>query len=457
MEAFVVYQLKSALCLGLLVIVFLLFARNLTFYRLNRIFLLSAIALSALIPAIHLNLGHAKPAGMATVILDTLFVQDTYTTSGTGHGIDWTHLFAYGYVSVALLFAGFFIYQLTGLFSLIWKNGIHRREGYFQVIIPEKLPAFSFFHILFISDSVSADDRENPVISHEMAHAKQMHSADVLLFELVKIVQWFNPFVYIAQRLLKETHEYLADEAVLEQNSDSAGYRLLLLSQVFGIQPGISNYFNHSLIKKRFAMMTKEKSPLIRQIRYLLVLPVAVLLLLLFSSQEQAFSQEKKTELEAPPPPPPPPPPADITGQTDLKCTNESGETIYFKTDQMPEFQGGGIENVQKYVQMNVTYPENAKKAHVQGKIYVQWIVNEAGRVVDVKVVKSMDVRKAKEVTVVGYTKEEQHNAQAAVGDLEAEAVRVISSMPEWTPGKQDGKPVKVQYTMPIMFILTEK
>ena len=152
---------------------------------------------------------------------------------------------------------------------------------------------------------------ENPVIQHEMAHARQFHSADILLLECVKILQWFNPFIYILQRLLKETHEYLADEAVLEQNSDSAGYRLLLLSQVFGIQPGISNYFNHSLIKKRFTMMSKEKSPIIRQVRYLLVLPVAILLMLFFSSpgnglfpgkQEKAGSSSSAAT--APPPPP---------------------------------------------------------------------------------------------------------------------------------------------------------
>ncbi|MBN1416023.1 MAG: energy transducer TonB [Bacteroidales bacterium] len=455
METFVVYQLKSALCLSLFVFVFLLFVRNLTFYRMNRVFLLSAIILSVLIPAIHVDLFVAKPAGMTTVVFDTLFVNDVFTGSLTEHTLSWKGLITYGYLAVALVFAGFFIYQITGLAILIRKNGTRRQKGYIRVTIPDNLPAFSFFNILFINTSVSADQKDNPVMQHEMAHARQVHSADILLFELFKILQWFNPFVYIAQRLLKETHEYLADEAVLEQNGDSAGYRLLLLSQVFGIHPGISNYFNYSLIKKRFTMMTKEKSPLIRQVRYLLMLPVAVMLLLLFSSKEQAFSQENKTELEVPTPPPPPPPPADDAAYT----TNEKGEIIYFKADQMPEFQGGGMEYVQKYVQQHITYPENAKKAHIQGRVFVQWIVDEKGNVVDVVVLKSVDAgkAKAKEVTVVGYTKEEQHEAQSAINDLDTEAVRVISSMPAWVPGKQDGKPVKVQYVMPIMFALTEK
>jgi TonB family protein len=352
-----------------------------------------------------------------------------------------------------MVFAGFFIYQILGLLAIIRRHGLKRRGSFFIVTIPDNLPAFSFFNILFVNTSVSFDLKGSPVFRHEMAHARQFHSADIILLEIVKILQWFNPFIYIMQRFLKETHEYLADEAVLEQNSDSAGYRLLLLSQVFGIQPGISNYFNHSLIKKRFTMMSKEKSPVIRQVRYLLVLPMAIILLLIFSSQENSFSQEnKKTEEIAPPPPPPPPPPPTSDYEVD-----QAGEKIYYKADQMPEFQGGSLENVRTYVQQNVTYPEAAKKTNTQGKVIVQWIVNEEGRVVDVKVVRSLRSENDKEVVVVGYKEEDQKALQIAIGELDKEAFRVISSMPAWKPGKQDGKPVKVQYTMPIHFALQKK
>jgi TonB family protein len=427
MEAFILYQVKMAFCLSLFVMVYILLVRNLTFYRLNRFFLLSAVALSALIPAIHIDVFSAKPVGMANIMLDTIFVNDSSAGSQANHAISWSTLVTYGYFAVALLFAGFFIYQILGLLALVRRHGIKRRKRSFLITIPDNLPAFSFFNILFINASVSADEDENPVIRHEMAHARQLHSADILLLELVKIIQWFNPFIYILQRFLKETHEYLADEAVLEQNSDSAGYRLLLLSQVFGIQPGISNYFNHSLIKKRFTMMSKEKSPMIRQIRYLLVLPVAVLLLLFFSNPEQAFSQENKKKMEAAPPPPPPPPPPigyEVLG---------NGDSVFFDVDEAPSFQGGGIENVQKYVQEKLTYPREAKELKIQGKVIVQWIVNEKGEVTNVKIVR-------------GVTKE-----------LDQEAFNIIASMPDWKPGIKDGKPVKVQFTMPILFKMMEK
>jgi len=426
MEAFVLYQVKSALCLSLFGVLYFLLVRNLTFYRLNRFFLLSAMVLSAVIPAIHIDFFAAKPAGMASVVLDTIFVNDSSVGSQANHAISLTSVLTYGYYAVTLLFAGFFIYQVLGLLTLVRRHGIKRRNRFFVVTIPDNLPAFSFFNMLFVNASVSADENENPVIRHEMAHARQFHSADILLFELVKIVQWFNPFIYFIQRFLKETHEYLADEAVLEQNSDSAGYRLLLLSQVFGIQPGISNYFNHSLIKKRFTMMSKEKSPFIRQVRYLLVLPMAILLLLFFSNPEQAFSQEKNKKQEIAPPPPPPPPPSGYE-------VMENGDSVYFDVDESPLFQGGGIENVQKYVQQNLIYPPAAKESKIQGKVMVQWIVNEKGKVVNIKIVR-------------GVTKE-----------LDEEVYRIISSMPDWKPGMNDGKPVKVQFTMPVKFAMTEK
>jgi TonB family protein len=426
MEAFMVYQIKSAFCLGLFCIVYLLLIRNLTFYRLNRFYLLSAMIFSIVIPAITIKIPSADKTGMFSVVLDTITINASSEGVGSSLVHPWTGLIKYIYLAISMVFAGFFIYQLQGLLIIIRRHGKQRRGKLLQVTIPDNLPAFSFFNIVFISSSALGDPNGNTVIKHEMAHSRQFHSFDILLLELMKIMQWFNPFIYIIQKLLKETHEYLADEAVLEQNSDPAGYRLLLLSQVFGIQPGISNYFNHSLIKKRFTMMTKKKSPFIRQVRYLLVLPVAILLMLFFSSQENAFSQENKKNQEIAPPPPPPPPPPEFT-------INSNGDSVYMIVDEAPEFQGGGVEKVQDYVQQNLIYPPAAQELKIQGKVFVQWIVDEKGLVTKVKIVRGVSQ------------------------ELDAEVFRIISSMPGWKPGIKDGRPVKVQYTLPVQFATNMK
>ncbi len=441
MEAFMLYQFKSACCLSLFCLGYLLLIRKLTFYRLNRFYLLLAMVLSVVIPFIRISIPVAGQSGIFSVVLDTVTVNASpvgMASSSIPIGITWIQII---YLAVSMGFAGFFVHQLIGLAMIIRRHGITRKGNLFWVSLPENLSSFSFFHVLFVNTSLPSDGNAHAIIQHEMAHARQLHSFDILWLECMKIMQWYNPFLYIIQRFLKETHEYLADEAVLEQNSDSAGYRLLLLSQVFGIQPGISNCFNQSLIKKRFAMMTKEKSPLIRQVRYLLVLPVAAVLIFIFScvKQETAPEQPAHSGNHA------------KTTPVEVDATDD----VFVVVEEMPEFQGGGVENVMTFIQQNVTYPEAAAKSHVQGKVYVEFIIDEKGNVIKPAVIKSIPVNAdQKSVVVVSKKPDEPELKENAMEELEAEAIRVVSSMPAWKPGKQRGQTVKVKYTIPVNFLL---
>jgi len=194
-------------------------------------------------------------------------------------------------------------------------------------------------------------------------------------------------------------------------------------------------------------MMSKEKSPLIRQVRYLLALPLALLLIFIFGCREAASSLGNESAGKQ-----------GTAAVNNLKAGNESGiadDSIYIKVDEMPRFQGGEIENVLLYVQQHIIYPEAAKKSHIQGKVYVQFIVNELGNVVEAKVVKGINVEKDENAVVVaGYKDKDMQGIKDAAKELDEEAVRVISSMPAWEPGKKDGKPVKVSFTIPIKFVL---
>jgi beta-lactamase regulating signal transducer with metallopeptidase domain len=96
--------------------------------------------------------------------------------------------------------------------------------NYRLVILPEKNQSFSFFNLVFMSSSAAQTDQSNQILQHEMAHAQQWHSLDIMIIQLVKIFQWFNPFIYLTEKSLQETHEYLADEAVLEQDGQSDRY-----------------------------------------------------------------------------------------------------------------------------------------------------------------------------------------------------------------------------------------
>ena len=138
---------------------------------------------------------------------------------------------------------------------------------------------------------------------------------------------------------------------------------------------------------------------------------------------------EKSSGGIAPPPPPPPPPPTSA----------KNADGVYTVVDQMPQFPGGDEARV-KYMVENIRYPEQAKKQGLQGTVYVSFVVEQDGSISNSKVIKR--ITNSKEMG-------------AAVNSLDAEALRVVSEMPKWSPGKQNGKLVRVQFNMPIKFKLS--
>ena len=155
------------------------------------------------------------------------------------------------------------------------------------------------------------------------------------------------------------------------------------------------------------------------------------------------------TKQEQKPPPPPPPPPeiieivedeVEIEEELEIEDTEsdedeiieieeEDDDEFFMVVENMPEFPGGDL-GLMKYIQKNVKYPPIAKEYNITGKVYVQFIVDKSGIVTNVKVVRGVDK------------------------NLDAEAVRVVKSLPKYKPGKQRGKPVRVMFTIPINFTL---
>ena len=152
-----------------------------------------------------------------------------------------------------------------------------------------------------------------------------------------------------------------------------------------------------------------------------------------------------KQELKPPPPPPPPPEVIEIVeddvviedeieiedteSDEDLEIVEEDDDEVFMVVENMPEFPGGDL-GLMKYIQKNVKYPPIAKEYNITGKVYISFVVDKSGSVTNVKVVRGVDK------------------------NLDAEAVRVIKSLPKYKPGKQRGKAVKVMFTVPINFTL---
>ena len=295
MESIGLYLLKSAVWLTGFALVFLIVLRNERYFRLNRIYLLSGIVASIVFP---LYTWHY------TVILP--FVQDTYITTS-------------GITAVAMsptpteipVYFWFYVIGIAGLaFRMIWQTGKVvrklRKSGYVKtgsvklVRTTEYDASFSFFSYVFVNPTIT-DIETKEIVNHEREHIQQRHWFDLLLVELLCMLQWFNPFVWIYARLIRQNHEYLADEMALQHTSNPAIYQATLLNQMFGAPViSLANSFNYSLNKKRFKMMKKKIDSPFRKLKMLLVLPFVAMVFYAFAepayiTSEPVRSTDKKT------------------------------------------------------------------------------------------------------------------------------------------------------------------
>ncbi len=203
---------------------------------------------------------------------------------------------------VLILFSLFFI-KLIKLNKLVSSGKITRYKGIKRVELENTGLSFSFLNVLFIDNNI---DKAETVIKHEMAHIKQLHSLDILFLELVQILNWFNPAVYLIKSGIKELHEFIADENALDGNPDSKdAYSDFLLENAQRIMSRklASPIFDRSILKKRLLKLYQDKTKPQAQLRYLfllLLIPVMILLTTLGCNKPYSFidipwSMHKKT------------------------------------------------------------------------------------------------------------------------------------------------------------------
>lgn len=222
--------------------------------------------------------------------------------------------------------------------------------------------------------------------------------------------------------------EYLADNGVLCEGVDSTEYQYHLLRLIYqGATAGIVNNFNVSQLKQRIMMMNKTKSPTLKLVKYLLILPLAFILILANScvNQDKKEGRDVATESSAAAPGS-----ADtldiIPEEVDII---EDNSEVFVVVEKQPEFPGGNAA-MMKFLGDNIKYPAVAQENGIQGRVIVNFVVEKDGALSDMQVVRSQDAA------------------------LDKEAVRVIESMPRWKPGTQRGEAVRVRYTLPVVFRL---
>jgi hypothetical protein len=321
-----IYLLETGICLSLLYLAYWLFLRKETYFGFNRIFLVGSIALALLVPLLHLNFLIPQGSSLEYTASGIVKFQDSYEQMirvinadfgeepGPGHTAGALRINRAGpaeggiiplagdhgsnafektplsgilliiYICGVVYFLFRFVYLVFRLLLLTRRNRVTKQEGFRMVEIEEQISPFSFFRFLFINNRLFSDSELHHVLLHEKAHIKQQHSMDHLFAHGLAVFQWFNPFAWQIRNALKTTHEYIADRQVLDGGIERFDYQSLLLRQVIGYHSTeLVNNFNLKPIKKRIAMMNKNRSGILARFKAVLVLPFAILIFLLFA------------------------------------------------------------------------------------------------------------------------------------------------------------------------------
>ncbi|MBD2756165.1 TonB family protein [Spirosoma validum] len=432
---------------------------------------------------------------------------------------DWMQLGLMFYGLVALFFGVRFLRRVGGLLRLIHQSTQRTFENYILVQPNDPtLPTFSFFRYVILNP---ADTRNDLILQHELVHVRQYHSVDIVIMEIIQAVFWACPTLWLMDRLLRQVHEFLADKPVHQPTEYAhflVDYSFSHQNSLSGLDTLTNSFFSPSLLKQRIVMLHRKATNRWALSKYALVLPLAFSLLAMTTARDEitavvdlvadepitvsgrvtsavdgkplsgamvvikattkgtstdaegryklinvpkdavlafsfvGFSTQEVT----------------VSGQTThnvsmalqtsnlnkvivtaYEATHNSNSPsqsttanpgsqinrnseVFTVIEQQPEFPGGMIA-LERYLAQNLRYPADAQKAHVEGYVFVQFVVNETGAIHQLRVLRG-----------IGFGCNE-------------EAVRVVSQMPKWIPGKQLGRAVAAQYNLPIQFVIEKK
>ena len=412
-----IYLLKVNAGIALFYAFYKLFCQRDTFFQWRRIALLSFLGISFLYPLFDIQDWVMEQPAIYELAdyYTTLTSNEEATVTPVVSEIplqqpDLLTICTYLYYMGVLVMSLRFIIQLLSILRIRYQGKAIYLNGQRIISLPSEANPFSFFGWIFLHLPQLEEESQEEILMHEQTHARQWHSVDVIVSEIVNIVCWFNPFSWHLKGEIRLNLEYLADNQVTQTLNDSKQYQYHLLGLAHtNSKTGLYNNFNVSHLKHRIIMMNKKRTRTVGRIKYALFVPLAAALLI--ASNISCTSTENKK---------------DSAESTESRAVK--GE-VFQVVEEMPEFPGGMAECM-KFLSKNIKYPTQAKENGIQGRVIIQMVVTKEGDIAEAKVVKGVDPL------------------------LDAEALRVINSMPKWKPGKQRGEAVNVKYTIPVMFKL---
>jgi len=435
MRDFILYNIEVLLCLMVFYVLYYFGLRKETNHQFVRAYLIMAIGISFIAPFIpSYSFSEKLDAYVPAMQLPEFLITsvDSSATENSSSTSNFPWLIFYGMTCV--IFLMFFVKELRKIWHIKRSKNLtvkgYKYQGCTVLIHQSEFPTFSFMHTIYLSTAdLEPEAAKEKILKHELAHVKGAHSIDVIFMELIRILFWFNPMVYLFKSALTLSHEYIADKKSVT-DEDHQKYVNLLVNQTlsnlglslgshFGRKSGILSRWpltiNKSQTLKRIKMIKNKRkmSPL----KYLIpAFAIALSIGVVSCVEDEALQGDTIVEGAA------------SIGADDQFVEIELLDDQTFQVaEEMPVFPGGE-HAMYKYIGKNLDYPESARENGIEGRVLVQFKINKDGSITDAK------------------------SLQSPNNDLSEEAERVIKTMPKWKPGKVKGEDVKVNLIIPILF-----
>lgn len=440
------YELKVAILLAVFYMFYRLLLSKETFHRINRFILLFTAIISFVLPFCVITYTKTEIAAQRAFSVEigesglqmTIIEEDSF-------GTNWWELILLSIMVIGAIIVAFKTIRSLYNVNKIINEGEHLfLEDGTEIVVSDEAcnGPFSWMHYIVMSPEDHAEHSKS-IIRHEQGHIEYGHSWDIIITDLLTSIQWFNPAIWMLRTDLRALHEYQADDYALRSGINAKEYQLLLIKKAISMSGySVANGFNHSILKNRITMMLSKKSSVRGLMKALYLIPAVGISLTAFAEtktiyvtaeeevtnpvtesevtenlaivQEEAVSAIKEKSPEA------------------VEQEDGDEDEVFMIVEDMPIFPGGE-EALLKYISESVQYPQKAMEANIQGRVFVKFVIDKEGNVTDVKT-----ARKGNEY-------------------LDAEAIRVISAMPKWTPGRQRGQAVRVAFVVPINFAIEGK
>lgn len=386
------------------------------------------------------------------------------------------------YTVIALSALIIFIYRLLKLVTLRVGSTYYRWNGFSVYEVNQSSIAFSFFNSIYLGKGDWTEEEKEKILKHESIHLRQYHSLDILLIQLTRIIFWFNPVLHFYQQTLTQLHEYEADTKSVEPMKEDQFCLLLVKSTLQSSGVALAHHFSKSITLKRITMIKTQKTK-IRNWKLASAGLVMSIIFLTVGCQDQVMQEvthstitqmgsypaEVQTELDKLKKQFPNETFSYVEGSKEdmKKMIDEAGKFDYVRNVFVFDRQGtvingailsnvarhaeqlqtsdevftiveqtaspkGGMVAFYEYLGGNLSYPTDARRAGIQGRVFIEFVVNKDGSLSDLRILKGIG------------------------GGCDEEALRIVSASPAWNPGMQKGNPVRQRMVLPIIFKLDD-